>query len=60
MNILDNSLLVWILIAGVGFIVLRFVFKVTKKILTLAIMIGVAVALYIYITQNLLPGLSLP
>jgi hypothetical protein len=59
-DFLDNSLLVWIIIAGVGFLVLRFVFKVTKKILTLAIMIGLAVALYLFITQNLIPGVNLP
>ena len=60
MDFLDNSLLVWMIVVGVGFLVLRFVFKVTKKILTLAIMIGLAVALYIFITQYLIPGVSLP
>ena len=60
MGILDNSLLVWIIVVGVGFLVLRFVFKVTKKILTLAIMIGLAVALYLFITQYLIPGVNLP
>ena len=60
MGFLDNSLLVWIVIAGVGFLILRFVFKVSKKILTLAIMIGLAVALYLFITQYLIPGVSLP
>lgn len=60
MNFLDNSLLVWIVIAAVGLFVLRFILKVTKKILTLGIMICLAVALYLYITQYLFPGLSLP
>jgi hypothetical protein len=55
---LDNSLLVWIVIAAVGLLILRFIFNVTKKILTLAIMIGLAVALYLFITQYLIPGLS--
>jgi hypothetical protein len=58
--LLDNSLLVWIIVAGVGLLVLRFIFKVTKKVITLAFMIGLAVALYLFITQYALPGLSLP
>jgi hypothetical protein len=57
---MNNSLLIWIVIAAVGLLVLRFFFKVTKKIITLAIMIGLAVALYLFITQNVLPGGSLP
>jgi len=56
----DNSLLIWIVIAAVGLLVLRFIFKVTKKIITLAFMIGLAVALYLFITQHILPGASLP
>jgi threonine/homoserine efflux transporter RhtA len=55
-NLLDNSLLVWVVIAVVGLFVLRFILKVTKKILTLGIMICLAVAAYLFITQYLFPG----
>jgi len=55
-NFLDNSLLVWIVIAAVGLFILRFVLKVTKKILTLGILVGLAVAIYLFITQYLLPS----
>lgn len=57
---MNNSLVIWIVIAAVGLLVLRFIFKVTKKIITLAFMIGLAVALYLFITQYVLPGGSLP
>ena len=60
MDFLDNSLVIWIVIAGVGLLVLRFIFKVTKKIITLAFMIGLAVAVYLFITQYVFPGGSLP
>ncbi|MFL7813521.1 MAG: hypothetical protein ACK2TT_03510 [Anaerolineales bacterium] len=60
MNLLDNSLLVWIIIAAIGLFILRFILNVTKKILTLAIMVGLAVALYLIVTQYVLPGISLP
>lgn len=60
MGFLDNSLVVWIVIAGIGLLVLRFIFKVTKKIITLAFMIGLAVALYLFITQYVFPSASLP
>ena len=56
MGFLDNSLLTWIVIAAVALLVLRFVLKVTRKILTLGIMICLAVALYLLITQYLFPG----
>ena len=59
MDFLDNSLFIWIAIAAVGILVLRFILKVTKKILTLAIMIGLAVALYLFITQYVMPGIGL-
>jgi hypothetical protein len=52
----DNSLWVWIAIAAVGLFVLRFILKVTKKILTLGIMICLAVAVYFFVTQYLFPG----
>jgi hypothetical protein len=60
MSVLDNSLLVWIVIAAVGLFILRFILNVTKKILTLAIMIGLAVALYLFVTQYVFPAVSLP
>ena len=59
MDFLDNSLMVWIAIAAVGLFILRFILKVTKKILGLAIMIGLAVAVYLFITQYVLPGIGL-
>jgi hypothetical protein len=59
-NLLDNSLLTWIVIAAVGLFILRFILNVTKKILTLAIMIGLAVALYLFITQYVFPAITLP
>jgi len=58
-DFLDNSLFIWIAIAAVGLLVLRFVLKVTKKILTLAIMVGLAVAVYLFITQYVMPGIGL-
>ncbi len=60
MDLLDNSLVIWIVIAGIGLLVLRFIFKVTKKIITLAFMIGLAGALYLFITQYVFTGTSLP
>ncbi len=56
MGFLDNSLVVWIIIAAVGLFVLRFILKVTKKILTLGIMICLAVAVYLFISQYLFPA----
>ena len=58
MDFLDNSLLVWVVIAAVGLFVLRFILKVTKKVLTLGIMICLAVAAYLFISQYLFPGAS--
>ena len=60
MDLLNNSLVIWIVIAGIGLLVLRFIFKVTKKIITLAFMIGLAGALYLFITQYVFAGASLP
>lgn len=60
MDFLDNSLFIWIVIAGVALLVMRFIFKVTKKIISLAFMIGLAVALYLFVTQYLFTGASLP
>ena len=59
MDFLDNSLFIWIAIAAAGLFVLRFILKVTKKILTLAIMVGLAVAVYLFITQYVMPGIGL-
>lgn len=59
MDFLDNSLFIWIAIAAVGLFILRFILKVTKKILTLAIMVGLAVALYLFVTQYVMPGIGL-
>ncbi len=56
MEFLDNSLMVWAVIAVVGLFVLRFILKVTKKILTLGIMVCLAVALYLFVTEYLFPG----
>jgi hypothetical protein len=58
-DFLDNSLFIWIAIAAVGLFILRFILKVTKKILTLAIMVGLAVALYLFVTQYVMPGIGL-
>ena len=58
MDLLDNSLLVWVVIAAVGLFVLRFILKVTKKMLTLGILIFVAVAVYLYVTQTLFPAVE--
>jgi hypothetical protein len=55
---MDNSLLIWIVMVGIALLVLRFIFKVTKKIITMAFMIGLAVAIYLFITQYVIPGLS--
>ncbi len=59
MDFLDNSLFIWIAIAAVGLFILRFILKVTKKILTLAIMVGLAVAVYLFITQYVMPGIGI-
>ena len=59
MDFLDNSLFIWIAIAALGLFVLLFILKVTKKILTLAIMVGLAVAVYLFITQYVMPGIGL-
>ena len=60
MGFFDSSLFIWIVIAAVALLVLRFIFKVTKKIITLAFMIGLAVALYLFLTQYVFTGASLP
>jgi threonine/homoserine efflux transporter RhtA len=60
-DFLDNSLMVWIVIAVVGLFVLRVILKVTKNILKLGIMIALAVALYLFISQYFSPaGINIP
>jgi len=60
-DFLDNSLMVWIVIAVVGLFVLRVFLKVTKNILKLGFMIALAVAVYLYISQYLSPaGINIP
>jgi hypothetical protein len=56
MEFFNNSLLVWVVIAAVGLLILRFVLNVTKKLLTLGILVGIAVAVYLFITQYLFPA----
>lgn len=59
MNLISDSLLIWIVVAGLGLLVLRFILNVTKKVLTVGFVILVVVAVYIlisnYLTQPALP-----
>ncbi len=59
MNLISDSLLIWIVAAGLGLLVLRFILNVTKKVLTIGFVILVVVAVYIlisnYLTQLILP-----
>jgi multisubunit Na+/H+ antiporter MnhC subunit len=59
MEIFSNSFLIWIVVAGAGLLVLRFILNVTKKILTLGILFCAAVAIYLLISNFLSTG-SLP
>lgn len=59
MDIFSNSFLIWIVIAAVGLLILRFILNVTKKILTLGILFCVAVAVYLLLSNVLSAG-SLP
>jgi len=56
MDIFSNSFLIWIVIAAVGLLVLRFILNVTKKILTLGILFCVAVAVYLLLSNVLSAG----
>lgn len=58
MSLLDNSLFIWIVVAAVGLFVLRFILNVTKKLLTLALMLCLAVAVYLIFTQYVFPSLG--
>jgi len=58
MGIMDNSLLIWIVVAGIGMLVLRFILNVTKKVLTIGFIILVVVAIYLFLT-NYVAGSSL-
>lgn len=53
MELIDNSLLIWIVVAGIGLLVLRFILNVTKKVLTIGFVILVVVALYLFISNYL-------
>lgn len=58
MGIMDNSLLVWIVVAGIGMLVLRFILNVTKKVLTIGFIVLVVVAIYLFLT-NYIAGSAL-
>lgn len=51
MGIMDNSLLIWIVVAGIGLLVLRFILNVTKKVLTIGFIVLVVVAIYLFLTN---------
>lgn len=55
-DLLDNTFVVWIVIAVLGLLVLRFILKVTKKLLILVFMVFIAIAIYLLITRYLVPG----
>lgn len=59
MDLISNSMLIWIVIAGVGLLVLRFILNVTKKVLTIGFIILVVVAVYLFIS-NYLSQTALP
>ncbi len=58
MSLLDNSLFIWIVVAAVGLFVLRFILNVTKKLLTLALMLCLAGAVYLILTQYVFPSVG--
>ncbi|MFO8035819.1 MAG: hypothetical protein R6U57_04255 [Anaerolineales bacterium] len=53
MNLISDSLLIWIVVAGLGLLVLRFILNVTKKVLSIGFIILVVVAVYILISNYL-------
>lgn len=53
MEIVSNSWLIWIVLAGVGLLVLRFILNVTKKVLTIGFIILVVVAIYLFLSNYL-------
>jgi hypothetical protein len=53
MNLVSDSLLIWIVVAGLGLLVLRFILNVTKKVLTIGFIVLVVVAVYILISNYL-------
>lgn len=53
MNLISDSLLIWIVVAGLGLLVLRFILNVTKKVLTIGFIVLVVVAVYILISNYL-------
>ncbi len=55
-GLLNKPFIVWIVIAVLGLLVLRFILKVTKKLLTLVFMVFFAIVIYLLITRYLVPG----
>ncbi|MBS3751344.1 MAG: hypothetical protein KGY39_07550 [Anaerolineales bacterium] len=53
MNLINDSLLIWIVVAGIGLLVLRFILNVTKKVLSIGFIVLVVVAIYILISNYL-------
>ncbi|MFO7943033.1 MAG: hypothetical protein R6U51_01840 [Anaerolineales bacterium] len=53
MNLINDSLLIWIVVAGVGLLVLRFILNVTKKVLSIGFIVLLVVAIYILISNYL-------
>jgi len=53
MNIISDSFLIWIVVAGIGLLVLRFILNVTKKVLSIGFIVLVVVAIYILISNYL-------
>jgi len=53
MNLINDSLLIWIVVAGIGLLVLRFILNVTKKVLSIGFIVLVLVAIYILISNYL-------
>jgi len=53
MNLISDSFLIWIVVAGIGLLVLRFILNVTKKVLSIGFIVLVVVAIYILISNYL-------
>jgi hypothetical protein len=53
MNLINDSFLIWIVVAGIGLLVLRFILNVTKKVLSIGFIVLVVVAIYILISNYL-------
>lgn len=59
MEFFNNSFFIWVIIAAVGLLILRFILNVTRKILTLGIVICIVIAVY-FLVSNYFPGVPLP